>query len=107
MKGNVEAATQAFRRAIELRPDHSRAHNSLGALLNEQGKEQEAITEYRLAIQHDPNFASPRFALATLLKNRGDEDSAIEQYRKISQSGDDDYLQRISSKMLRAMGEIP
>src|SRR5262249_38354441 len=47
-------AEKEYRRAIELNPNFSRAHNAYGVYLNAMGRREEAIAEYKIAQQLDP-----------------------------------------------------
>jgi Tfp pilus assembly protein PilF len=47
-----EDSARDYRRAIELRPDYSEAHNDLGQLLARQGRYDEAIREFDAALQN-------------------------------------------------------
>ena len=65
-RNNAEAA---FRKAIELKPDLSRAHRGLALALWSGGRRTAAFDELRKAVELDPNDADARFdrtALALL-----------------------------------------
>jgi len=71
------AAEEAYRRAIELRPDWSWPHNGLGIVLHRLGRREEAEESFRRAIELEPNWSRPHNDLAILLRmmNRLDEAS--------------------------------
>ena len=56
-EGNDDAATQHYRRAIELRPKYAGAHVNLGNLLFLNNEFQAAYSEYEKAQQADPKLA--------------------------------------------------
>ena len=53
--GVTELAQGAYRRAIELRPDHADAKANLARLMHEDGRTDEAIALYRSALVDQPN----------------------------------------------------
>ncbi|KIG14092.1 TPR domain protein, putative component of TonB system [Enhygromyxa salina] len=66
----VDEAEDAFRRAIELDPNHVHSWNGLANLLQDHlGRFDEAEAAYRRAIELDPNFAHAWSGLAQLLHN--------------------------------------
>jgi Tfp pilus assembly protein PilF len=68
-----DQAEEAFRRAIELRPDWNWPHASLGVLLASHmpGRMAEAEAELRKAIAIDPDWYRPHNSLAVLLRVAG------------------------------------
>lgn len=75
----VEAAN-AYRRALELAPDHVEAHLNLGRLVHEAGDALAAAEHYRLALQHAPDSAIAAFNLGVALEDLGEEETAIDLY---------------------------
>ncbi len=79
-----EEAIELLRKAVELRPDFSRAHNRLGMLLLKTGGDLTiAEQHFRLAIEQDPanDFACNN--LAIVLAQRGQITQAVELLRQI------------------------
>jgi tetratricopeptide (TPR) repeat protein len=68
----------AHRAAIAARPDDSYAHFSLGTVLSDQGKLEEAIAEYRAALRIQPDHADDHNALAWAQAKRVDPALAAE-----------------------------
>ena len=62
--GEAEAA---YRKAIDLRPNHAEAHNNLGNALRAQGKLREAESACRKAIDLRPDFAGACYNLGNAL----------------------------------------
>jgi predicted O-linked N-acetylglucosamine transferase (SPINDLY family) len=56
-KLSLEDCADAYRRAIDLRPDYADAHNNLGLIRAEQGRHDEAIVHCRKAIALKPDTA--------------------------------------------------
>jgi len=50
--GKDDEAVKDYRRAIELRPDFSEAHNDLGQLLARQGRSADALKEFDAALEN-------------------------------------------------------
>jgi Flp pilus assembly protein TadD len=56
-RGDLAAAAEHFRRAVELQPELARAHFNLGVILNELGDRPRAAEHYRRAAELDPGYA--------------------------------------------------
>ncbi len=74
--GRRADAERLFREAIELRPNHARAHFNLAALVVKDGRAEEALGELRRALESDPDFAEAHDALGRLLLLRGERQAA-------------------------------
>jgi tetratricopeptide (TPR) repeat protein len=66
--GDAEAA---YRRALELAPDHPQAHNALGVLLAGRGELVPALDHLRAAAGAAPEWAEARFNLGVALDGAG------------------------------------
>ena len=77
----IEEALAAYRRALELDPEHADAHLNLGRLLHEDGKLPEAEAHYRAAAAADPEGARALYNLGVVLEDQGREAEAIAAYR--------------------------
>lgn len=75
--GRLEDAEKSYRRAIELRPAFSEAHNDLGQLLARTGRFDEAIREFDAALENmlykEPFVARCNKGLAIYRAGRKDE----------------------------------
>jgi tetratricopeptide (TPR) repeat protein len=78
---SIERASEAYRRALELEPDHADAHLNLGRLLHEQRRLDEAEAHYRAAAAADPDGGRAQYNLGVLLEDRGRPREAMEAYR--------------------------
>lgn len=76
-------ARDAYRRAIELLPDHADAHVNLGRLLHEAGELGAAQAHYRLALVSRPEDATARFNLAVALEDTGQLKEALQAYDEV------------------------
>ncbi len=74
------AAQDAYRRALELQPDHADALVNLGRLLHEDGNVVEAEACYRRALELRPNDATAAFNLGTALEDLGRPGDAVAAY---------------------------
>lgn len=75
-------AETAYRRAIELDPQHVDAHVNLGRLLHEVGKLDEAEVHYRKALEAAPDDHVAWFNLGVLLQEQGKRKAALSAYQR-------------------------
>jgi len=75
-------AADAYRRCLELDPDHPDAHVNLGRLLHEQGRLQAAEAHYRRALPGRRGHALAAFNLGTVLEDLGRLDEAMDAYEQ-------------------------
>ena len=75
-RGNV-AAEAAFRRAIELNPNHASAHMWFAMLRDSEERDEEAIELLQRSMELDPLGRIPYTNLPTLYAQRGQNDEAI------------------------------
>lgn len=73
-------AREAYRRALDLNPDHVETRLNLGRLLHEEGKLHAAEAHYRLALSVRPQDGTALFNLAVCLEDLGRTDEAIRTY---------------------------
>ena len=75
--GRLDDAEKAYRRALEIRPAYSEAHNDLGQLLARTGRADEAIREFDAALENmhykEPYLARCNKGLAIYRAGRKDE----------------------------------
>ena len=82
-----EKAQGSLKKWLELDPDNASAHQRMGIVLFQLGKETESLTEFREARKLDPKAVQPELALARLhddAKNRDAARKLIEQAVKAS-----------------------
>lgn len=75
-------ARDAYRRAIELSPDHADAHTNLGRLLHEQGELVAAIAHYQQAVRSEPEHGTAWFNLGVALEDNGRTEEAVAAYQQ-------------------------
>src|SRR5262249_17462875 len=65
--GKGEEAIALFRQALQIRPDHARAHHNFGVALAVAKKHTEALASFRQAIRCQPKYGEAYFALGNTL----------------------------------------
>jgi tetratricopeptide (TPR) repeat protein len=81
-QGRFQEAIPAYRKAIEIRPDHSDAYFALGNIFLYLGSPDEAIGNYRKVLEITPGFAQAYGNLGTALLGIGRGAEAIENLTK-------------------------
>ncbi|MEO8807298.1 MAG: tetratricopeptide repeat protein [Burkholderiaceae bacterium] len=80
-----QAAEAAYREALTMAPDHSRAALNLGALLCDAGRFAEAVALYDLAIESDKTDALLFFNRAIALEDLHRDQEALKSYERCLQ----------------------
>jgi superkiller protein 3 len=83
-KGDSDAAVDAYRKAISLRPDYAEAHNNLGVLLGSRDGKQGLVgmlREFQAALRGRPRYALASYNLGVVLLSRGETEPAIASFR--------------------------
>jgi tetratricopeptide (TPR) repeat protein len=75
-------AQDAYRRALDVDPEHFGTRINLGRLLHEKGKYHAAEAHYRLALGVRPEDPTALFNLAVCLEDLGRTHEAIQAYRR-------------------------
>lgn len=83
---DLEEARDAYRRALELDPQHVEAHVNLGRLLQEGGDAAQAVAHYRLALEREARHATAWFNLGVALEDLRRRAEAIRAYERAIQS---------------------
>jgi adenylate cyclase len=86
------AAEREFHRALELNPGYAYAHNQYGALLDAQGRFDEALAEHKRASELDPLSVQITNEVAWPLMSQGKYEAAKEQIRRSLELDPDDLL---------------
>ncbi|MDX1503190.1 MAG: tetratricopeptide repeat protein [Thermoanaerobaculia bacterium] len=77
-----DEAERAYRRALELDPDHADARLNLGRLVHASGRLEEAEEAYLAALELRPGDPTALFDLGVVRQDRGRPWEAIEAYRQ-------------------------
>jgi tetratricopeptide (TPR) repeat protein len=75
-------ALEAYRRALDVDPDHFDTRVNLGRLLHERGRLSAAETHFRLALASRPKDSTALFNLAVCLEDLGRTADAVRAYRE-------------------------
>jgi tetratricopeptide (TPR) repeat protein len=81
-QGRFQEALQAYRKAIEIKPDHGEAYFALGNILLYLGKPEEAMAPYGKVLDIMPGFAQAHANLGTALLGIGRGAEAMENLTK-------------------------
>jgi Flp pilus assembly protein TadD len=80
--GQLAAAHESYRRAVELQPESAEMHNNLGNVLLDLGRLEEAAAAYGQALERQPLSAKTRSNLGTVLRELGrleEAEASLEQ----------------------------
>lgn len=80
--GDLQAAMEAIRQAIERDPSDALAHYVLATALSGSNREADALVEYRKAVELNPRSGTFRDHLAISMDLNGDSAGAVEELRK-------------------------
>ena len=81
-KHQYDAAVPAWKKALEMDPSDSRAHNNLGIALTASGKSSEAISEYKASLALNDASSQTQNNLGSALAEEGNLEEAIPHLRK-------------------------
>ncbi len=87
---HYELAEQAFRAALEIHPEASRIHASLGVSIACQDREEEAEEHFRRAVELDPTDAYAYMQLGNNMGNQGRHEEAVEAFKTAAKLDEDD-----------------
>jgi Tfp pilus assembly protein PilF len=71
VNGDLPRAHEHFLKSLKLRPKQPKGWNNLAAVMNDMGREKEAMEAYRVAVAMDPNGAKSQYYYAKLLLKHG------------------------------------
>ncbi len=89
-KGSLPDAESAAKQGLHLEPKHAGLHSSLGNILADENKEDEALQEYATALQINPKDPITRFNLGGLRFKRRELKDAEKEYVKVLQLSPED-----------------
>lgn len=80
---DLEAARDAFDKAIAIKPDYAEAWNRRAALFFNDGKYDEAIADLETAITHEPRHFGAWTGLAMIFESVERPEAALRAYEKV------------------------
>jgi tetratricopeptide (TPR) repeat protein len=83
--GKTQEATEAFRKAIEIKPDYADAHYNLGLLYSRGEQYPRAVEEFKQAIKSKSDFAEARYSLALVYYLTDDRAGLAEQQKALQE----------------------
>ena len=87
---NLHEATDFYRQALELSPDHVRANFELAGLLHATGRTSEAVVYYQATIDADPGFKSALYDFGAISFGMGDLATAEQLFEQLQTLSPDD-----------------
>ena len=82
---DYQKAKDCFKKAIEIDPNYTPAHNNLGAIFKDLGENKEAKECYEKAIEIDPNYVNAHNNLGVFYADLGENQKAISCFEKAVQ----------------------
>ncbi len=83
MRGNTEAAINAYEAALEANPEHVEAAFKLGVLLDRIGDDDMAIEHFLVCADVTPHYVPGVINLGILYDERGESNAAIDCFRQV------------------------
>ncbi len=80
-QGDLPAAAEELRAAVQAKPDYAEAYYTLGSVLKQKGDLQPAADALREAIRLQPDFAGAHTNLGGVLRQLGNADEAATESR--------------------------
>lgn len=80
-KGQLRAAVESLKHAIDLHPGYLVAHNDLGAQYLKLGEVDEAAEQFRFVLEKDPKNFNSRFNLGLVMIDQDNFAAAVSQFQ--------------------------
>jgi len=80
--GTLDLAIEAYRKALEIRPNFPDALTNLGNIYYHQGELEQAKACYQRSVSFDPNHLAANFNLGNIMEEEGSLLQAIFYYKK-------------------------
>ena len=82
-ENNIKEAQNYYQKVLKIDSNHVNAHNNLGVIFKDLGKNQKAKSCYEKAIKLNPNYADTHYNLGIVFKNLGEHQKAQDCYEKV------------------------
>ena len=80
--GDLQRAEHLLRGIIKAGPKNFEAHYYLANILQDLGRDEEAVKSYQKAMKINPDFPGAYYNIGTILKEKGDSDEALIYFQK-------------------------
>ena len=80
--GNLQQAEHLFREIIKAAPKNFEAHYYLANILQDTGRDEEAVQSYQRAMEINPDFPGTYYNMGSILKEKRDDDEALTYFQK-------------------------
>ncbi|XP_065065030.1 Bardet-Biedl syndrome 4 protein-like [Rhopilema esculentum] len=80
-EGNLDAAIDVYKKAVEYSPENPELMTTLGLLFLQTGQPQKAFEQLGNAMTYDPHNVKAILAAGSMIQSRGDYDVALAKYR--------------------------
>ena len=81
VKGELDAAIDSYKQAINIKPDYADAYYNMGNALKDKGELNTAIDNYKQAIKIKPDYADAYYNMGNALEDKGELEQALENYQ--------------------------
>lgn len=99
-KGDLIEAVQQLHKAVQIRPDFTRALDKYGVALFRLNRVQEAVKQFKQATELDPNFIEPYLNLGLAYMKQGKKDDAIANFKIVTERSNDASLVESAKRYL-------
>ncbi|MDA9896227.1 tetratricopeptide repeat protein [Amylibacter sp.] len=80
--GDLDKASQAFKKVTELSPNNAEGFNNMGVTLQDQGKLEEALVAFNRVLDLHPDHTEVHFNIGNAFQTQSRLEEAIEAYKK-------------------------
>ena len=98
--GKLDAAIEAYKKAISIKPDYAEAYYNMGNAFQEQGNLEEALEAYKEAVLIKPDYAEAYNNMGVTLKDQGNLEEALKSCNKAHELNPDFYNQMALSELI-------
>lgn len=102
-KGELVEAVKELHKAVQLRPNFSRALDKYGVALFRLNRIQEAVKQFKQAIEIESSYIEPYLNLGLAYMKQGKKVEAIEQFKKVLENATDEELQATARRYLEIL----
>lgn len=100
-QGNLDKAIEEYKKAIELNPNHLKAHMNLGAVYMQQKKYDQAIEEFNTVVKLNYYYGKAHYNLGYIYLLKGEKEKAEEELKILKMMGSG-LADRLEEKMGRS-----